>query len=179
MNITLIGYRGSGKSTVARLVAERLGWDAVDADQVLEQRAGCSIREVFELEGEAGFRDREVAVLDELARRRCCVIAAGGGAVLRPENRAAMRRAGLTVWLVASPETVQRRIEADPTTAGRRPPLTTLVGIDEVRRLLADREPHYRACADVTIETDSCPPEQVADQIVQAFLAAQSSIQTE
>src|SRR4051812_32333065 len=102
----LVGPRGGGKSTVARLLAERLGWAWADADVLLERRAGMTIREVFEREGEAGFRDREAAVLRELCGLRDHVIATGGGVVLREENRDAMRRAGDVIYLTADPETL-------------------------------------------------------------------------
>src|SRR4051812_2610937 len=85
--IFLIGPRGSGKTTVARLLAAALEWDEIDADAELEARAGCSIREVFETEGEAGFRQREADVLAELCLRNGVVVATGGGVILRPENR--------------------------------------------------------------------------------------------
>src|SRR5689334_2595238 len=89
--IFLIGPRGSGKSTVARLLASRLGWDWVDADVVLERRCACSVRDLFARVGEAGFRDYEAAVLAELCRLRNHVVATGGGVVLRPDNRERLR----------------------------------------------------------------------------------------
>src|SRR5436305_15234067 len=92
--IFLIGPRGSGKTTVARLLAERLGWDWVDVDAALEAAAGRSVRDIFAAEGEAGFRAREAAGLAELCRRRRHVIATGGGVVLDPENRQRLREAG-------------------------------------------------------------------------------------
>ncbi len=170
MNITLIGYRGTGKSTAARLVAERLGWTWVDADAFLEEQAGQAIRDIFAREGEAGFRDREAAVIQELTRRDRHVIAAGGGAVLRTENRDAFRKTCMTVWLVASAEVIERRLAADATTAERRPALTREGGAAEIRRLLAEREPLYRAAADVIVETDSQTPAEVAERITQTFV---------
>src|SRR6516225_5630423 len=96
-NLFLVGYRGTGKTTVARLLAARLGWEWVDADAVLEGRYGRSIRRIFADEGEAGFRDKEAAVLVDLCRGRRQVVATGGGVVLRPENRARLRAAGRLV----------------------------------------------------------------------------------
>ena len=101
MNLTLIGYRGTGKSTVARLVADRLGWLWVDADAYIEQHAGRTIREIFDTAGEPDFREREAAAIQELTAREHVVIAAGGGAILCAESRAAIKEAGMTVWLVA------------------------------------------------------------------------------
>jgi shikimate kinase len=168
MNVILIGYRGTGKSTVARLVAERLGWSWVDADAHLESQAGRTIREIFATEGESGFRDRESAVLRELTARDCCVIAAGGGIILREQNRQAICRSGLVVWLTADARVIADRLEADASTATRRPALTPLGGVDEVSALLAEREPLYRACAQLMIDTTTSTPALVADRIAQA-----------
>ena len=99
--VFLIGYRGSGKTTVARLLAQILGWEWCDADVVLEQRYGQGIYQIFAKEGEAAFRDKEAEVLDGLARLEKHVVATGGGIVLRPENRTKLR-SGKVVWLTAA-----------------------------------------------------------------------------
>jgi shikimate kinase len=169
VNITLIGYRGTGKSTAARLVAQRLGLLWIDADVHVEELSGRTIREIFQAEGEAGFRDRESAVIRELTARDRLVIAAGGGAILRPDNFQAIKSSGMVVWLVAAPETIERRLAADPTTNARRPALTAFGGSDEIRQLLSERDHLYRSCADLIVETDDCTPERVAEQIVEAF----------
>src|SRR5262245_31375942 len=124
MNLLLIGYRGTGKSTVAHLLAERLGWRSVDSDERIEELAGCSIADIFASQGEGAFRDLESQVVAELAAGDQTVLSLGGGAVLRPENRATLAAAGPMVWLTASPETLWGRIQADPETAARRPNLT-------------------------------------------------------
>src|SRR5262249_35187521 len=103
--IFLIGYRGSGKTTVARMLAQRLGWTWLDADEELERRAGRTIRTIFAEEGESGFRDREATLLEELAGRRECVVATGGGVVLRETNRQRLRTTGVIVWLTADAAT--------------------------------------------------------------------------
>lgn len=159
----LVGPRGSGKTTVARLLGERLGWAWLDADLLLEERAGCSIRELFAREGEAGFRDRETALLRELTQRENQVIATGGGIVLRAENRALLR-GGAVVWLTADAETLWQRIAADPTTADRRPKLT-VGGREEVAQVLAQREALYREVAQYTVDTREGTPEEIAAQI--------------
>ena len=100
MLLTLIGYRATGKTTLARLLAERLGWDWIDADVEIERRAGKSIARIFAEQGEPAFRDLEAQVIADLCRRDRLVLAAGGGAPLRPESRRAMREAGKVVWLV-------------------------------------------------------------------------------
>jgi shikimate kinase len=166
--LLLIGYRGSGKSTVGRLLAERLGWTFVDADDVLEARAGKSIREIFATEREKAFRDSESAILAELCGQTDRVIATGGGVVLREENRALLRKHGFVAWLTADAATLWARIQADATTAARRPALTT-GGLAEVEHLLAIRTPLYRACADVEVPVASVSPEQAANAILAAW----------
>jgi shikimate kinase len=162
--IFLIGYRGTGKSTVARLLAAALGWDCIDADPLLEERHGRTIRQIFAAEGEAGFRDKEAALLQELCQRRQTVVATGGGVILREANRQRLK-AGWVVWLTADPATIWQRLQADATTAERRPNLT-VGGLSEIEELLRVREPLYRACADLVVETTGRTPEQVAEAIL-------------
>jgi shikimate kinase len=169
--IYLIGARGSGKTTVGRLLAARLGWSFVDMDDLIEAAAGKSITEIFATEGEPGFRDREAEALDQIAHRPDHVIATGGGIVLNPNSRSRLCESGYCVWLTAPAETLWSRIQADPHSPGRRPALTGLTGIDEVGHLLAAREPLYRAVAHATIPTDSQSP----DGVVSAILAACST----
>lgn len=165
-NIVLIGYRGTGKSTVARYLALELAWNWVDADVEIELRAGKSIAAIFADDGEDRFRDWEAAVLADLIERDRTVIAAGGGAILRAENRRLLERCPHVVWLRATPATILRRVAGDETTASRRPRLTTAGGNDEVLRLLAAREPFYRACADLEIDTENTTPAEIAGQII-------------
>jgi shikimate kinase len=159
--VFLIGVRGSGKSTVARLLAQELGWDWRDADEELEKRWGQTIRAIFAAEGEAGFRDKEAVVLADLCRLRRCVIATGGGVVLRESNRQLMRSTGRVVWLTADIETLGRRIQGDDATAERRPALT-VGGRAEIEEILRLREPLYRQCADFIVDTTG----RTADEIV-------------
>jgi shikimate kinase len=165
-SIALIGYRGSGKTAVARVLAARLGWDWVDADVEVELRAGKSIAAIFADDGETRFRDLEAIVVDLLCLRKKTVIAFGGGAILREINRMAIRRCGAVIWLQASVETLERRIAADPSTAARRPNLTAAGGQAEIARLLAERTPHYRACATLEVDTEGKTPADIADEIV-------------
>ena len=153
MNLLLIGYRGTGKSTVARLVAERLGWQWLDADVELERRAGKSIAAIFAHDGEPAFRELESQVLAELVQLDWHALALGGGVVLRPENRELIKRAGAVLWLTADAETILARVNADVTTAARRPNLTAQGGLDEIRQLLVEREPLYRECATIAVDT--------------------------
>jgi shikimate kinase len=163
--IFLIGYRGTGKSAVARHLAERLGFDSIDADEEIERRAGKSIATIFADDGEPAFRNLESQLVAELARRRRTVIALGGGAVLRETNRIAIRAAGPVVWLTAPVDVIVARLATDPATAGRRPNLTKTGGRAEVEALLAERTPIYRECATLTVDTDGKTCAQVADEI--------------
>lgn len=165
----LIGSRGTGKSTVGPALAGRLGWGFVDADEQIELAAGKAIAEIFAAEGEAGFRDRESAVLSELCGLTEHVVATGGGVVLRPGNRERLRKAGFVVWLTADPETAWARLRVDPTTAARRPNLTPRGGLEEVRHLMAAREPLYRETADFVIDTGKLSPEALATAILSAW----------
>jgi shikimate kinase len=167
--IFLIGYRGTGKSTVARLLAEALGWPWLDADDVLERKCGRTIRDIFATEGEEGFRAKEEAVLAELCKLKEHVIATGGGVVLRESNRELLRRSGWVVWLTAEVETIHRRLQADPTTWDRRPALAAASPQAEIATLLRLREPHYRSCAHLTVATEGRSPESVAADIQSAW----------
>lgn len=172
MNIFLTGYRGTGKTTVARALSERLGWQWIDADVELEARAGRSIAEIFATDGEGLFRDLENQVLAELVTRTNLVVATGGGVVLREQNRKLLEQAGIVVWLEADIDTIAGRLSADTTTAGRRPNLTAHGGRLEIERLLAEREPLYRQSARLTIHTAGRSPDTIAEQIL-AELAGQ------
>ena len=168
MSIVLIGYRGSGKTTVGRALADRLSWPFVDADAVVVQRAGMTIRELFERFGEPHFRAVEAAVVAELLARRDHVIAMGGGAVLSAETRAALATAGHpVVYLSGSADELHRRIAADPATAETRPSLTALGGgLAEVRAVLAAREPVYRAAMTHEVDVVGRTVDELADAIL-------------
>lgn len=155
-HLFLIGYRGSGKTSVGAAVAARLSRAFIDADAVLEAVAGMTIRDIFATEGEGGFRDRESATLRDLATGEPAVIATGGGVVLREANRDLLRATGFVVWLRASADVLWHRILSDPTTAARRPDLAG-GGRAEVEALLAAREPLYAATAHSSVEAAESP----------------------
>jgi shikimate kinase len=171
-NLFLIGYRGTGKSTVGRLVAEQLHRRLIDTDAEIERRAGCSIAEIFARQGEAAFRALEAQALDELSRENEGVLALGGGVVLRPGNRAKMKARGRTAWLTARPATLWQRIEADEVNGPRRPNLTAGGGLPEVVEVLSRRLPVYRECADWLVDTEERTPAEVAGEIVAQFQQA-------
>jgi shikimate kinase len=166
----LIGYRGTGKSTTAQLLAARLGWDWIDADALLEQRLGRSIRQIFEEEGEAAFRQLEADLLRELCGRQRLVLATGGGVVVRPENRCRLKEAGFVVWLTGDAATLWERLQSCRTTAERRPDLT-VGGLAEIEELLRTREPWYAECAHFVVNSVGVPPQQVADAILERWLS--------
>jgi shikimate kinase len=165
MVVTLIGYRGTGKTSVAGPLAARLGFQSVDADAEIERRAGRTIREIFADEGEPGFRARERDVMSECLAQDRLVIAAGGGAVLDADTRARIGTAGPAVWLRATVETIERQVAADATTRDRRPNLT-IGGRREIEELLALREPIYRQCATLTVDIDGRPIAAIVEEIL-------------
>lgn len=164
--IVLIGYRGTGKTSVARALAARLRYVWADADDLVERRAGKTIAEIFAEFGEGDFRDREAAVVAELCRLPRTVVATGGGAVLREENRKGMMDCDAVVWLTAAPETIIQRLSNDPSTTLRRPNLTNQGGRNEIETLLFQRTPIYRGCATLTVDTENKDPVEIAEEIV-------------
>lgn len=149
MKIILIGLPGSGKSTLGRQLARRLGVVFVDSDHVIEERIGCPIRTFFEREGEESFRDLEQATLDELtAGTAPAVLSTGGGAVLRAANRQCLHGRGQVVYLHTQPEDIYRRLRHDTT----RPLLQVADPLKRLRDLYAERDPLYRETAHFVIE---------------------------
>jgi shikimate kinase len=146
MSIALIGYRGSGKSTIGEKLADRLWQTRVDTDQLIVKRAGKSIKEIFDQDGEARFREIESAIVKEVLKLPDVVISLGGGAILREENRAAIKESGhKVIYLKCDPEELYKRIQADASTSLMRPSLTQFSGVEEIEKMLAEREPIYRS----------------------------------
>lgn len=150
-NIFLVGMMGAGKTSVGRMLARNLGKEFYDSDQVIEARTGVRIPIIFELEGEAGFRARESAVIDELTAGTGVVLATGGGAVLDENNRRLLRARGTVVYLRASVNELWNRTRHDR----NRPLLQTADPLSRLRELYAQRDPLYRATAHVTVDTGS------------------------
>ncbi len=174
MIVTLIGYRGSGKTTIARPLAAALGCGWVDADDELERRAGRTIRDIFATDGEGEFRRLEREVLVDLLQQSPLVIAAGGGAILNEQTRRDFRQAGPVIWLQASIDELMQRISGDATTAERRPNLTSTGGRAEVATLLEQREPLYRDAATMTVRTDGRTTPEIVAEIIAALPADRS-----
>lgn len=166
--LSLIGYRGTGKSTVGKILAERLNRRFLDADLEIEARAGRSIPEIFAVSGEPAFRDWEERTLRELVRDHPGgILATGGGAVMRPANRALLLKHGLVVWLKADADELARRLSADPRQGAARPALTPAGTIAEIGSLLEARSPSYAELAHRVIDTAGRTPEDVARIILE------------
>lgn len=168
-NLILVGPMGAGKSTIGRLLAKELKLSFKDSDKEIEQRTGANIPWIFDVEGEAGFREREQAVIGELCKLDGVVLATGGGAVLRAENRAALHAGGRVVYLHTSVEQQLDRTSRDR----NRPLLRTADPGKVLAELLRIRDPLYREIADVIIETDERPPRMVVQEILERLEALQ------
>lgn len=165
--ITLVGYRGSGKTSVAARLAEQLGCSWADADLVLERELGTTIAGLIGTHGEPLFRDREAALLERLLAQEPGVLATGGGVVLRAANRSLLEARGRpVVWLRAPADVLRDRLAADPATALRRPALSGGDVLDEVAAAVTAREPLYRDVADALIDVSTDSAERVAERIV-------------
>lgn len=166
MNVVLIGYRGTGKSVVGRIVAEKLGTKCISMDDEIIRHAGMGVPEIVAKEGWTGFRDRESQVAADLAGLDGIVIDCGGGVIEREENVAALRTGGRIFWLRAGVDTIVTRIQDDT----QRPALVEgRTFTDEVREVLERREPLYRGAADHEIDTDSLSPEEVAEKVLSLY----------
>lgn len=163
MNVVLIGYRGTGKSTIGKGLATRLGRILVSTDAEVVKLAGQAIPAIVERHGWEYFRDLEAKVCQELAGRNGLVIDTGGGAILRPRNVEVLKESGRLFWLTASVETIARRIGSDT----QRPSLTGVKSfVDEIQDVLRERTPKYQAAADYVIETDGKSVMQVTNEIL-------------
>ena len=161
-SLYLVGMMGSGKTSTGRPLAERLGYGVVDSDAVIEQAAGCSIPDIFDRDGEAGFRSLESQVLSAISQRHSLVVATGGGVVTQPENWG-MLHSGIVIWLDVVPDQLLQRLNADSTV---RPLLQTADPEAALNALLNERRPLY-AEADLTVVINDETPEAVADGILQ------------
>ena len=161
-SVFMVGMMGSGKSTVGRLLAASAGFTFVDCDRELEHRAGTTIANIFELEGEPGFRLRETHLLDELTQRSRLVLATGGGAVLNADNRQILRSRGLVIYLQASGDEIARRTRGD---AGR-PLLQVSDRRARIHELLAQRGPLYRQTAHLIVRSASSNPRRLVARLL-------------
>jgi shikimate kinase len=169
--LALVGYRGTGKSTVGRIVASLSGRTFLDADLELEARAGRSVASILTKDGEPAFRDWEERTLAGLIEHSpTAVIATGGGVVLREQNRQRLRNFGVIVWLTAEPAELATRLTADPRGLAARPALTADGTIVEIARILEIRTPIYQAMADIVIGSGGKTPDEIAAAILAFWL---------
>jgi shikimate kinase len=168
MEVGLIGYRGCGKSTLGKMLAGRLSLPFIDTDLLIVQRAGKTIRDIFQQDGETAFRDLESQIVREATQSGNVVIAFGGGALDREANRNSVKTAGLKlIYLRCEPDELLRRIEADPQTAVARPHLTAHAGsIAEIQAVLARREPIWRSILSAEIDVTRRSPDEVLEEIL-------------
>ncbi len=162
LSIFLVGMPGAGKTTIGRGLARALSRSFVDVDHELERRCGVRVPIIFDLEGEAGFRQRETCAIDECTKRPGIVLATGGGAVLAAENRRLLHERGLVVYLRARPADLYARTRHDR----NRPLLQTDDPLGTIERLLAVRDPFYREVAHLTIDTGQMPVHHLVNRIV-------------
>jgi shikimate kinase len=169
MNIVLIGYRGSGKSTVGRSLAERLDMRFVDTDHLIEERQGNQIVEIVRLHGWDGFRAMERKIISEISNDDHLVIAAGGGAVLEPENVRALKRNGFIVWLKGNIHVLFQRMAKDFLTATGRPSLTGRGTLEELEEVAVYRKPFYENASEAQVDTSALGVNEVVERILAIF----------
>jgi shikimate kinase len=163
-NLVLVGFMGSGKSSVGREIARRWGFRFLDTDSVIRRKQGKTISEIFESSGEPFFRDQENLALEDLQASFDSVIATGGGIVLQPRNHILLRSLGLVVWLTATEEVIWERVSRNQ----NRPLLKTNNPRGTITSLMSLRNRLYDSVADIKIETTGLTHQQVADQVVAA-----------
>lgn len=166
MNVVLIGYRGSGKSTVGRELSAKLGRPFLDSDEYIEQKTGLSIAEIFRECGESYFRDLETQAIETLTRQDGIVLATGGGAAVRLKNVQLLQRNGRVIFLRVSPEEAFKRLVKDPRSERTRPALSDTDLLTEIRDTIVRRAPYYEGAAHFTVEVDGHDVEWIVRQIV-------------
>ena len=174
MNIVLIGMRGSGKTTVGKILARKLGRELIEMDELIFRRAGLTIPEIVERYGWSKFRDIEEEITGEVAGRDNIVNAAGGGVVTIEKNIEKLKKSGVLVWLKASVDTLVRRIGEDT----ERPPLISgRTRREDIEITLAERMSLYQKAADLVVDTENQTPEEVADLVMSLLRAGKGVTQ--
>lgn len=169
LNIALVGFRATGKSTTGQVLAQKLNRTFVDMDEQLVASLGQQIREWVRSHGWESFREAESSLLETLAPREDLVVSTGGGVIIDPFNREILKSRFLVVWLQATAETVYSRLTRDPKSEAFRPALTHLPFKEEVEHLLSERSPWYRETADLILETDTLSPQECVEIIMEFF----------
>ncbi len=165
-NIVLIGFMGTGKTTVGKVLAEKLEMDFIDIDSLISERLGKTISQFFHENGEVAFREIEKAVVEEVSNLSNTIISCGGGVVLHEENITNLRKNGKTILLMANEETIYNRIKTDQS----RPLLKNGMGIEKIKELLQYRRELYTKSADVIVNTEGKSPEAVCNEMIKIIL---------
>ena len=165
MNVILTGYRGTGKTSVGKLLAVRLDRPFLDSDELIKASLGKGVREIVEERGWDFFRQVEKRVVAEISRSDGCVVALGGGAVLEGENVRNLKDKALFIWLTADAQTIVYRLNGDGKTREQRPSLTGKDPDEEIRFLLKEREPFYAKVANCRVDTSDRSIEEVAKEV--------------
>lgn len=160
-HIFLIGFMGVGKTSTSRALSSMFNVKEIDTDAMIVEKEGCSIPDIFEKKGEEYFRRAETAILDDIADMEPCVVSCGGGMAMREENVGKMKSIGKVLFLTATPETIYSHVK-DST---NRPLLNGNMNVPYIKKLMEERNPKYKAAADITIVTDELMPRQVAEKI--------------
>lgn len=166
MNIVLIGYRGAGKTVVGRQLASHLGMKFVDVDCLIEERYQKRIIDIVESKGWDHFRNIEKRLIQEIASQDHLVIASGGGAVLDVNNVIALRKKGFVIWLKAEPEILYKRLEEDQRSVVQRPPLTDKGSLEEIKTVLAERNPLYEWASEAQLDTTTLSVKMVVERVL-------------
>jgi shikimate kinase len=161
-NVVLIGFMGTGKSSVGRELARRWGFRFLDTDSIIRHQCGKSISEIFSVFGESFFRDQEFATLTKLLQCRRSVIATGGGIVIQPRNVDLLGKLGTTIWLKADQATIFERVSRNK----NRPLLQTTDPQGTIARLITERAPLYESAADLVVDSSGLSHHEVAEQVI-------------
>ncbi|MCJ7773819.1 MAG: shikimate kinase [Desulfobacterales bacterium] len=167
MNIFLIGFRCTGKTTIGRIIADTLQMGFIDADDEIVKQQGMPISDIVDKHGWDYFREKESGIIKEISDMENHVVATGGGVVLNKDNVAHMKKSGIVIWLRANPETVQNRILQDEKTKQSRPSLTSKGLIDEIEETMEIRKPYYQEAMEFYIDTDKVEIDEVAGKILE------------
>ena len=167
MNLFLIGYRCSGKTTIGKSIAMTIEWSFVDSDIRVIKEYGKSIKDIIDTEGWDAFRRMERSTLKQICTKDRQVVATGGGVVLDADNVTAMQASGKIIWLGATAETIQKRMLQDKTTGNFRPALTDKGRMEEIEDMLLKRNPYYDSACDFSIHTDDVPVNEISAIIIQ------------
>lgn len=165
-NIVLIGFMGSGKTSIGKRLSVRMKWEFIDMDDFIEKREGMSVTEIFEKKGEPYFRNIENELCERFSEAKCKIIATGGGVIKSEDNVKYLKQGGVIIYLKSKPETIAHNLRNDNT----RPLLMCNDKLGRIRELLAQREPVYNRCADITIDVSQLNMEDTLNKIAEEYV---------